>query len=89
MIQQVFYRYCTLDKRHQYSIVLEPEHKIWDQWVWFYLGRIIKNNKIHLYPYRFVYAKDKRLGEFRQSSAMMAAYYINKAIQKHRKGLKQ
>jgi hypothetical protein len=76
------YRYSELDKRHEYQV--ENNKDIFNQWVWFYLGKDlkIKQNEI-LLPYLF--EPTEIIGKYESNSAKQRAEYIIKAIIKHRK----
>ena len=50
---KLLYGYNTLDERHEFC--LENSQSIFCQWVWFFLGRELGEEKINLLPYIFAY----------------------------------
>jgi len=79
---EVYYRYNDLDKTHEYQI--ENEQDIQNQWVWFYIGKYLKQLKKDEWIYPYEYQHKKRLGIYKVNSAKERAKLIVKAIEKHR-----
>ena len=81
---EVRYRYNKLDKRHEYQI--KNEQNIFSQWVWFYLGKKIREYKNEIIlPY--IYNPTKTIVEESNRinyHAEQVANIIVKAIKKHR-----
>ena len=78
------YRYSKLDKLHEYQIT--NENNIYNQWIWFYLGKYLKERKDEfILPYS--YNPIKVLGKYKttyKSAKEIARYIVNK-IKNHRK----
>ena len=77
------YRYCTLDKQHEYHFGVTdatPEQQFWFGW---HLAKLVKR-KIHLYPWIPNWCKVKKLGSWSQNSASDAAGYVARAILKNK-----
>lgn len=83
----LYYRYCELDKTHDYSVISTEEINYWYCWVWFYLGNFMEGKQYYcrkrLYPYK-VYGH-KLLKKYKTSrNAEEMAELIFNAIKKHR-----
>ena len=85
---KVFHSYSHLDKRHSYSIVVEHREAhamAWNYWLWFYVGREMKENEFHLLPYEATYDGAKLLKQYQKihAASKVAAWAVG-AIRKHK-----
>ena len=79
------YWYDIIDKRNEFGLE-NPQNIFW-QWVWFYLGRKLKN-KIELYPFIPHYEKDCEilfeLSNVKENAQKIALHISKKIKQKLR-----
>ncbi len=93
----IYHRYSTLDKRHEYSIVVPfPEsvvNVIWNYWFWYYIGSLTKgkHNNPSILPFANTWDEDciliKTYKDHRaaSTSAELALNFIKKHYTKKSK----
>lgn len=93
---KLYYFYCSLDKMHEYQIVMLKKESDpydndlhWGNWVWFYLGtRLARMQKdfsfFRILPYEISYGdSNKLLAKYKGQHAEKTANYIADKILNH------
>ena len=78
----IAYRYCKLDKEHEYFFEASEHEPAQLFWFGFHLAKRVRC-KFKLYPYIPNWCKVKKLGNWSQASANDMAGFVGRAILKH------